>query len=813
MLSMGSWRYRTALLPLSLALVVVLAEGCGEDDSKACVGTVPAEAGAIATTLRFVDERGAPVPGVTLALAASEVRGAGDGRVKLTLRDGPAVGIASAPGYLAEPVTIGVGDAGGEVVVRLLADTNGRFVVHSAGDVMFGRRYEEPPSGDALVPRGDADSGARRVVEHVKRTFVAADLRTLNLETAVSDAVPEQAAPGKRFILRTRPGALGGVRELGASVAILANNHVRDYRDEGVAETLAALDAAGIPFVGARTDDRPGDPVVTTVRGSRVGILAYTTINGSFVNDSYPIDGATIEWSPGRDAWQYEARSWGFAGDALSVPALGRRIGSAWRVFDDAERKGLGREDANDGFRSLAGVYPELQDWVARRGHGGASPWSPETSPAAIAALRKSADLVMVQLHAGFQFQEAAGATVESMAHAAIDAGADVVVCHHPHVLQGMEWYKGKLIAYSLGNFVFDQDFLSTFSSVILRTVWEGTGAGRSLVEARLIPVEIAGYRPTIATDTAAKATLRRIWERSLLRARSERVGGAVRAFAAEPSAGTVPAQLTFERHTARVTAIEQRGARTIALAPGETKRLEEPGLIDPRLEQADGVRVGRDLFGWGRFEDELADDGVSGKTHWDVGTCDEAVAFGGGASGRAALRLRRTSKNTKSLSSRPVARTPLSRHRFFDRDGALARPLDPAATYSIRLQARRAGAGEASLKLDFYRFDDTDPTEDPSSEIVSSTVLPLSVPDDRGWHLLELPIDPATLGPESIANMVLFYIRLSAAGSTTVLDIDDMSLIEWRPAAQMRDAFGAYDFLKNDSTSKRTVTLTTLVP
>ena len=43
-----------------------------------------------------------------------------------------------------------------------------------------------------------------------------------------------------------------------------------------------------------------------------------------------------------------------------------------------------------------------------------------------------------------------------------------------PHVLQGFEWYKGRLIAYSLGNFVFDQDFLSTFPSVILRTIFEG---------------------------------------------------------------------------------------------------------------------------------------------------------------------------------------------------------------------------------------------------------------------------------------------------------------------------------------------------
>ena len=45
--------------------------------------------------------------------------------------------------------------------------------------------------------------------------------------------------------------------------------------------------------------------------------------------------------------------------------------------------------------------------------------------------------------------------TQKSLAHRAIDCGADLVVGHHPHVLQAIEYYKGKYIAYSLGNFCF----------------------------------------------------------------------------------------------------------------------------------------------------------------------------------------------------------------------------------------------------------------------------------------------------------------------------------------------------------------------
>jgi len=49
------------------------------------------------------------------------------------------------------------------------------------------------------------------------------------------------------------------------------------------------------------------------------------------------------------------------------------------------------------------------------------------------------------------------------MRHFAIDNGADLVIVHHPHIIQGVEVYEGKLIAHSLGNFVFDLSYAETF--------------------------------------------------------------------------------------------------------------------------------------------------------------------------------------------------------------------------------------------------------------------------------------------------------------------------------------------------------------
>ena len=72
---------------------------------------------------------------------------------------------------------------------------------------------------------------------------------------------------------------------------------------------------------------------------------------------------------------------------------------------------------------------------------------------------KESADIVVVSFHAGEEYTPVHNAYQETIAHAAVDAGAHLVIGHHPHVIQDVEVYKGAYIAYSLGNFVFDQNF------------------------------------------------------------------------------------------------------------------------------------------------------------------------------------------------------------------------------------------------------------------------------------------------------------------------------------------------------------------
>lgn len=75
----------------------------------------------------------------------------------------------------------------------------------------------------------------------------------------------------------------------------------------------------------------------------------------------------------------------------------------------------------------------------------------------AVVDAKNVADIVIVSMHAGDEYESQPNASQIAFAHAAIDAGAEMVIGHHPHVVQTTEIYKGKHIFYSLGNFIFDQ--------------------------------------------------------------------------------------------------------------------------------------------------------------------------------------------------------------------------------------------------------------------------------------------------------------------------------------------------------------------
>ncbi len=127
----------------------------------------------------------------------------------------------------------------------------------------------------------------------------------------------------------------------------------------------------------------------------------------------------------------------------------------------------------------------------------------------AIAVLRQHADFIVVAMHAGVEYTRTPNPVQTKFAHAAIDAGADMIIGAHPHWIQPLEQYKGKYIFYSLGNFVFDQGFSQDTKEGLALKVTIG---GNSLKEVDLIPVIIEhNCCPRLATTAETKTILTKI--------------------------------------------------------------------------------------------------------------------------------------------------------------------------------------------------------------------------------------------------------------------------------------------------------------
>ncbi|MEI6741923.1 MAG: CapA family protein [bacterium] len=125
------------------------------------------------------------------------------------------------------------------------------------------------------------------------------------------------------------------------------------------------------------------------------------------------------------------------------------------------------------------------------------APWYPfnESSIAQmeidIKTAKTKADVVIPFFHWSEEYVHTPNEQMRQVAHRAVEAGATMVVASHPHWVQGIEWYKDTLIAYSLGNFVFDQEqSLKTKQGVVLLTEF----AGNKLTKASFTPIQIENY-------------------------------------------------------------------------------------------------------------------------------------------------------------------------------------------------------------------------------------------------------------------------------------------------------------------------------
>ncbi|RMH73468.1 MAG: CapA family protein [Cyanobacteria bacterium J007] len=121
-------------------------------------------------------------------------------------------------------------------------------------------------------------------------------------------------------------------------------------------------------------------------------------------------------------------------------------------------------------------------------------------------AVRDEVEWIVVNFHWGVELANYPDVWQTQLARYTIDRGADAIVGHHPHVLQGAEIYKDRPIAYSLGNFIFGGNARSDYDTAVLKIALR---EGQMKVE--FLPVEVQKYQPRVVTGERGDRILQQI--------------------------------------------------------------------------------------------------------------------------------------------------------------------------------------------------------------------------------------------------------------------------------------------------------------
>jgi len=129
--------------------------------------------------------------------------------------------------------------------------------------------------------------------------------------------------------------------------------------------------------------------------------------------------------------------------------------------------------------------------------------------------LKPRADVIIVQFHWGNEYTSNITDRQKILAHLAIDSGADLVIGNHPHWIQPIEIYKGKLIAYSHGNFIFDQEWSEqTKLGVVGKYIFYDD----QLIDVEFLPIRIVDYgQPYFLTGEDKRKVLNSLYSETLL--------------------------------------------------------------------------------------------------------------------------------------------------------------------------------------------------------------------------------------------------------------------------------------------------------
>ncbi|MBR7058595.1 MAG: CapA family protein [Stomatobaculum sp.] len=278
---------------------------------------------------------------------------------------------------------------------------DGTFTITFAGDILMDPGYS---AGDALTKRGAEGSFDEEALSIMRN----ADLFVVNNEFAFTS---RGTAVSKQYNFRADPKNVQILKDMGAGLVTLGNNHTYDYGEEGLLDTLDTLKAAGVPYIGAGKDlEEASAPAVYTIGGFRISLVNAESI----LFNSNPPAQCALEGKPG--------------------------------TFDC---------------------------------------YRPEMLFEAVRKAKAESDYCIAVLHWGSEGKSTPNEKQLTLSRGAAEAGADLIIGGHPHVLQTIGRVGAVPVVYSLGNYLFHS---GTYDTGVIQAVFRPSE--KRLESLRFVPMQ-----------------------------------------------------------------------------------------------------------------------------------------------------------------------------------------------------------------------------------------------------------------------------------------------------------------------------------
>ena len=278
---------------------------------------------------------------------------------------------------------------------------DGTFTITFAGDILMDPGYS---AGDALTKRGAEGSFDEETLSIMRD----ADLFVVNNEFAFTS---RGTAVSKQYNFRADPKNAQILKDMGADLVTLGNNHTYDYGEEGLLDTLDTLKAAGVPYIGAGKDlEEASAPAVYTIGGFRISLVNAESI----LFNSNPPAQCALEGKPG--------------------------------TFDC---------------------------------------YRPEMLFEAVRKAKAESDYCIAVLHWGSEGKSTPNEKQLTLSRGAAEAGADLIIGGHPHVLQTIGRVGAVPVVYSLGNYLFHS---GTYDTGVIQAVFRPSE--KHLESLRFVPMQ-----------------------------------------------------------------------------------------------------------------------------------------------------------------------------------------------------------------------------------------------------------------------------------------------------------------------------------